>query len=73
MTVTLYSTGCPRCTVLRKKLDAKGIKYAVNDSTRDMLDLGITQVPVLSIDGKLLPFTKAVEWINQYPTGGDTI
>jgi len=59
--------------VLRKKLDAKGVKYTVNDSIHDMLDLGITQAPVLSVNGKFLPFTKAVEWINQYPTGGDAI
>ena len=28
MMVTLYSTGCPRCTVLEKKLEQKKIEYS---------------------------------------------
>jgi 5'(3')-deoxyribonucleotidase/glutaredoxin len=65
MTVILYSTGCPRCKVLKQKLDNSGVQYTVNDSVDDMLALGIAQVPVLSIDGELLPFAKAIEWVNQ--------
>ena len=30
MDVVLYSTGCPKCKVLKKKLDAKDIKYTLN-------------------------------------------
>lgn len=26
MAITLYSTGCPKCKVLKKKLEEKGIK-----------------------------------------------
>ena len=44
MIVTLYSNGCPRCNVLKKKLDQKGIAYEVNDDVNDMLALGIEQV-----------------------------
>ena len=28
----LYSTGCPKCNVLTRKLDAKGIEYTVNNN-----------------------------------------
>ena len=68
MNVVLYSTGCPRCKVLRQKLDSKGISYTVNSSVEEMLALGISQVPILSVDGELLPFTKAIEWVNQNPS-----
>ena len=27
MNITLYSTGCPQCKVLKAKLDQAGIKY----------------------------------------------
>ena len=27
--INLYSTGCPKCTVLKKKLDSKNIKYNI--------------------------------------------
>lgn len=32
MAITLYSTGCPKCKVLKKKLEEKGIKYTENNS-----------------------------------------
>lgn len=57
----LYSTGCPRCEILKKKLDAKGIPYVENRSVDDMNALGIEQVPVL---GVLCTFAEANEWIN---------
>lgn len=65
--VTLYSTGCPRCRVLKQKLDAKQIAYEVVDSIDKMESLGIESVPVLSVDGELLQFIPAVEWVNAAP------
>lgn len=62
--ITLYSTGCPKCKVLKKKLDEKGIKYTVNLSVEEMMAIGITQVPVLCVEGKLLQFKQAVDWVN---------
>lgn len=62
--VVLYSTGCPKCGVLKKKLDERGIQYQENSTVEEMLKLGITSVPVLSIDGKMMDFACAVKWIN---------
>ena len=63
MNVILYSTGCPKCTVLKNKLYDKNIKFAENNSVNDMLSLGITQVPVLEVDGTKMNFKEAVNWI----------
>lgn len=63
--VVLYSTGCPKCKVLEKKLDMKGIQYQKNNSVMEMVSLGITQVPVLQVEGMLLDFAEATTWINQ--------
>lgn len=63
--VVFYTTGCPKCGVLKKKLDAKGIKYEENNSVMEMLSLGITQVPVLKVEDKLFEFSEANNWINQ--------
>jgi glutaredoxin len=62
--IILYSTGCPRCNVLKKKLSEKNITYTENTSTEEMLALGITEVPVLSLDGVLLNFREAVDMLN---------
>lgn len=65
MEVILYSTGCPKCNVLKKKLNDKNINFTENNDIDIMTSLGIEQVPVLSIDGKLMDFTQANTWINE--------
>lgn len=62
--VILYSTGCPRCNVLKKKLNDKGIKFTENNSIEEMLSMGIMEAPMLSVDGTLFDFSNAVMWVN---------
>lgn len=64
MQITLYSTGCPRCEVLKKKLSEKSVDYTEVTSVDDMLALGIKEVPVLSVDGGLMSFKEAIDWVN---------
>lgn len=67
--VILYSTGCPRCNVLKNKLNDKGIQYSENNSIEEMTSLGITQVPILGIGNEMLEFKEAVEWVNTQKGG----
>ena len=62
--ITLYSTGCPRCNVLKQKLDSKNIEYTVVNDVDIMTEKGISTVPVLEVDGQLLQFKEAVDWVN---------
>lgn len=64
-TVILYSTGCPKCEVLKKKLEQKEVNYKTVCSVEEMTELGITTVPVLGVDDNLLEFGQAVEWVNK--------
>lgn len=61
----LYSTGCPKCDVLKKKLAEKGVQYTENNSVDEMLKLGIEAVPVLKVNDRLLDFKEAVDWVNK--------
>lgn len=63
--VILYSTGCPKCEVLKKKLNSKGVQYTENNSVDEMLALGIMQAPMLGNNGVLMDFKTAVEWVNK--------
>ncbi len=63
--VMLYSTGCPKCKVLEKKLDMKGIEYQKNNSVMEMIALGFTQAPVLQVGETFMDFAEANAWINQ--------
>ena len=65
MKVTLYTTHCPRCTVLESKLKAKGIEYEEVTDVSTMLSLGISTVPRLSVeDQPLKDFKEAIDWVN---------
>jgi glutaredoxin len=62
--IILYTNGCPKCNVLKKKLDEKGIEYQENSSVEDMVKLDIIRVPVLKIGKKMLDFSAANDWVN---------
>lgn len=66
---TVYSTGCPKCKVLIKKLDSIGAKYNVINDINELQKLGIKEVPMMStFDGtnnsKLYNFKESIEIIN---------
>ena len=65
MKVILYSTGCPKCRVLKTKLDKKNINYIENNDVEEMLELGFDLLPVLKVDNDILNFTEANDWINK--------
>lgn len=57
--MTIYtSSTCPRCTVLKMKLDKAGIKYNVCEDIEIQKSLGIKSLPVIEFNGELLQFSK---------------
>lgn len=62
--IILFSTGCPRCKVLKSKLDEKGMTYSVVDNVDKMLSMGMTTMPVLEVDGVRMNFKEAINWVN---------
>lgn len=65
MDIILYSTGCPKCNILKKKLAEKSIPYIENNNVEEMTSLGIDYIPVLLVNGKMMQFKEANDWINQ--------
>lgn len=63
--IKIYSTGCPKCKVLIKKLNEKNIQYEECNDTEIMKVKGIQFLPVLEINGDLLDFKQATEWIGR--------
>ena len=64
MSVILYTTGCPKCKILQKKLDSKGIQFDISEDVDFMIEKGFTSAPVLEVDGEFLQFKEANDWIN---------
>lgn len=62
--VILYSTGCPKCNVLEKKLKAKDIDFVVVEGEQEIAEKGFSEAPLLEVDGVIKTFPEAVQWVN---------
>lgn len=65
MNVILYSTGCPKCNILKKKLADAKIDYSVIEDVDVMVSKGLKEVPWLEVDGNLMNFVDSSKWINE--------
>lgn len=70
MDVVFYSTGCPKCKVLKKKLESKGIEYTENNDVDEMIKLGFQNVPIIVSGDEIMEFNEAVKWIDSFGNGG---
>ena len=65
MEIILYSADwCPKCQVLKKKLIAKYVEFKVVKDENVLDEMGIDELPVLSVDGELMDMVAANIWIN---------
>ena len=65
MNVILYSTNCPKCEVLEKKLGDSKIQYEVVTDEDLMIEKGFSSAPMLEVDDTVMDFGKAMKWLKQ--------
>lgn len=64
--IKIYTTAtCPKCRILKKKLDDKGIPYEEFTDEEEMQRMGILSVPVMTVDGRVMDFPQAVQYVNE--------
>lgn len=63
--IILWSTHCPRCKVLELKLKQKNINYEENNNIEEMTAKGFKEAPKLEVDGVIMDFKQAVDWIKE--------
>lgn len=61
--ITLYSTHCPKCNVLEKKLNIKKLEYTLVEDEDLMVEKGFLSAPMLEVDGKVMTFKDAIDWL----------
>lgn len=68
MKVVLYSTHCPKCNILEKKLTQKGIDFTIVDDNAEVVRFGkshkIMSAPILQVNNAVFDFSSANAWIN---------
>lgn len=65
MTV-LYTTHCPKCRIIEKKLNEKNIKYTEVTDMEIMRNKGFVSAPMLEVNGTIYNFRDANRWIMSY-------
>jgi len=70
--VTLHTTHCPKCEILKEKLDEAKIEYTINEDVSKMVALGMRTAPFLEIrddsddsSSTLIDFMAAYNWIKK--------
>ena len=61
MNITLYSTGCPQCRVLKAKLDQAGIQYHTVTDQAVMAGMDFRSAPILQVDNVTYKFHEAIK------------
>jgi glutaredoxin len=69
MAITLYSNGCPKCRILKQRLDEKGIEYTESSDTNFLEQNKILAFPALVIDVGILKFYNAILWLKNKNNG----
>ena len=63
--MTLYTKDdCPRCDMLKTKLNAKNIAFVEIKDEKTIEALGIDFLPVLQVDEEFMQLSKANDFIN---------
>ena len=63
--MTLYTKeNCPRCKVLKMKLDKKNIEYNEVQDIDTLIEKGIKQAPILEVDGEFMNLDSANKFLN---------
>lgn len=65
MKVIVYSTGCPKCEILKKKLISEGVEFEECTDVDLMISKGIMSVPVLEVGGTQFSFAEALQKISE--------
>lgn len=64
--VTLYSNDCPKCKLLKNRLDAMGIEYETSQDFKSLFNEGFRSAPILQLeDGTKLRFEDAIKYLQK--------
>lgn len=61
--VILYEHGCPKCKILKTKLDQSGIQYETVNDVEIMKEKGFKEAPKLEVGDIIYGFKEAVDWL----------
>lgn len=61
--IILYTTHCPKCKILEKKMNDKNIQYEMITDEDVMIEKGFMSAPMLEVDGNVMKYPDALKWV----------
>jgi len=61
----LYSNGCPKCKILKQKLDEKNINYEICSDIDIMIENGFRSMPMLKVNETVMNYLEAINYIKE--------
>ena len=76
MEIVLYTTNCPQCQVLEATLKSKKVPYSTVTDMQKIMSVAaaanIQSVPIMQLNGVVMPYADALRWANEYQEAGDS-
>ena len=66
MTITLYSTGCPKCQVLEKRLKKNNLDFIISNDVDILIEKGFQSAPVMAVGKLFYDYTSAMNLLKKY-------
>jgi len=64
--ITVYAKeGCPKCRVLKLKLNQHGLEFTEFNDMDAMIEMGIKSVPQMKVDDKMYTFEEAIKYLRE--------
>lgn len=64
--ITLYSTGCPKCNILERRLMNDGISFNISNDVDELIDMGFQNAPVLQIGDSFIDYANAMKLLKVF-------
>jgi len=63
--IILYSNNCPKCKILKDRLDQKGLSYSICSDEELMISKGFRTMPMLEVDGNVYMYFEAIKYLKE--------
>ena len=66
MVITLYSTGCPKCQILEKRLKKNNIDFVISNDVDVLIEKGFQSAPVMAVGKLFYDYSSAMNLLKKY-------
>lgn len=66
MIITLYSTGCPKCQILEKRLKKNNFNFTISDDVNILIEKGFQSAPVMAVGKLFFDYGSAMNLLKKY-------